>query len=103
MFEDVAGRSYGKAFLNFPCSVCRNAPELNCSLTNLTQAIITKGYYRTGDDTAYLCTPATACLGNTDCSNGYTGYLCGGCVVSVAHAPPEPFCVLKASQSQSLF
>src|SRR5690348_12125816 len=68
------------------CSACANYPGISCSRPNMTIPDILAGYFRNPNDnnSALVCIPAIACPGSFDgettCTEGYTGFLCGDCV-----------------------
>jgi hypothetical protein len=80
---------YGYAFLGQPCNQCSKTPGISCAMVNLTRPMLLEGFYRDPMDqnSALNCIPNEACQATTEqtlvtpCSSGYTGYLCGDCVL----------------------
>jgi hypothetical protein len=81
--------NFGASFQGQNCAQCSNEFGVSCSKYNLTKPEVLSGYYRNPLDinSALRCIPSAACLNTsqfsvtTECADGYTGFLCGDCIL----------------------
>jgi hypothetical protein len=81
--------SFGFSFKGDDCQICSKGIGILCARVNLTMPELLPGYFRNPNlqTSALTCIPSEACLAssqfdlNTPCAVGYTGFLCGDCIV----------------------
>jgi hypothetical protein len=84
--------TYGRAYVGEECKSCLlNIPGVICP-SNGSFPVVEQGYFRSQIEPslAYLCSPKQACANvdgqtSTSCSDGYTGDLCGSCIIGYSY------------------
>jgi predicted outer membrane repeat protein len=78
---------YGNSWAGEECKRCPKQEGLSCDL-NSTLPFVSNGWYRDPEDVTHVlkCIPSVACVktefqSTTTCETGYTGWLCGSCIL----------------------